>query len=228
MSTNHPARFDAESPRSREELAEGGQVSRGRPALAIYTKMLLWSFIASGVIIGALTVLMISVLHSEGDAARPFLPVVIFAGSLGAFFSALIRLYNFSELPRVLTERDFSSRTKSYLVVYSFVPGVVGGISATVLYVTFASELITGNLFPSFVCKAQHCYTFLDVIQSWSPNDPTDYSKAIVWGFIAGFAERLVPDTLRNLSHSMERSEAETLSKRRVDHISSTTTGHSN
>jgi len=221
MTTAHSARSEHTSPQIQEKPAGSGGTSSGRPALAIYTKMLTWSFIASAIIIGTLSILTVWIMYySKGNDARPFLPVIILAGSLGALFSALIRFYNFTDLPRILLEGEASTRTKQYLVVYSFVPGVVGAISATVLYVIFASELITGHLFPSFVCKDAHCYTFLEVLQSWSPNDPTDYSKAIVWAFVAGFAERLVPDTLRNLSRSMERSEAKSLSDRQVQSTS--------
>jgi len=34
----------------------------------------------------------------------------------------------------------------------------------------------------------------------WSPKDAATNAKAIVWGLIAGFSERFVPDILNRLS----------------------------
>ncbi len=39
----------------------------------------------------------------------------------------------------------------------------------------------------------------MKLADNWSPAKATDYSKALLWGFIAGFAERLVPDVLGKL-----------------------------
>ena len=32
------------------------------------------------------------------------------------------------------------------------------------------------------------------------PSSPEDYGKALVWSFIAGFSERLVPDVLQRVA----------------------------
>ena len=39
-------------------------------------------------------------------------------------------------------------------------------------------------------------------MKAWGPDAAQDYAKVLVWGFVAGFAERFVPDTLQRLVQS--------------------------
>ena len=79
--------------------------------------------------------------------------ILIFAGALGAFFSSLMRLYDFADLPKALVEPGLGQLPSGYLIIYSLVPSVIGAIAATVLYITFAAGLLEGALFPRFACK---------------------------------------------------------------------------
>jgi hypothetical protein len=137
--------------------------------------------------------------------------VVILAGCLGAFFSALTRLYNYEDLPKALVMRELQVLPRGHLLIYSLVPAVVGAISAAVFYVIFAGELIQGDLFPRFKCDLgdQKCNLFRTLMNNWHPSDAKDYAKILVWAFIAGFAERLVPSTLESLSagHGLRKEE---------------------
>jgi hypothetical protein len=191
------------------------QISRRR-ILAVYKQMLVSLFIATLVVIGVLIAFVFPFFISyyikgQLDAHDPpLLLIVVLAGALGAFFSVLMRLYNFEDLPKALVSPDLDGLPPAYLVIYSLVPAVVGAIAATVLYMLFASGLIKGDLFPAFVCKkgANACTTFGMLIGEWGPDQATDYAKSIVWGFIAGFAERLVPDTLESLSRSAQKDNS--------------------
>ena len=67
-------------------------------------------------------------------------------GALGAFFSALTRLYSFDALPRVLKDPKVPLPGLQ-LLMYSLIPAVIGAIAALVLYLTFAGNLISGHFF---------------------------------------------------------------------------------
>jgi hypothetical protein len=190
-----------------------------RRILAIYKQMLLSLFIATLIVSAILAILLFPFYHSyintpAGSDTPPVSPslltVVQLAGALGAFFSALIRLYNFQDLPKALVAHELEGLPQLHLLIYSLVPAVIGAIAATVIHMLFASEILQGDLFPKFVCQLDQnkCISFGSLIGSWGPATAPAYAKDIVWGFVAGFAERLVPDTLQTLSRSAQKEKS--------------------
>ena len=156
-------------------------------------------------------------VFSPGRGDPPLMIIVIFAGALGAFFSSLLRLYDFADLPKALVEPGLGRLPGGYVIIYSMVPPVVGAIAATVLYITFAAGLLEGALFPKFACKLMDekgvplvpdaCRTFGTTISDFGPTNAIDYAKALIWAFIAGFAERLVPDALQTFAAKVENAD---------------------
>jgi len=185
-----------------------------RRVLAVYKQMLLSLFVATLIVIAALVILLlpffISYVKGQKVDDPSLLIVVQLGGALGAFFSALIRLYNFQDLPKALVARELEGLPRLHLLVYSLVPAIVGAIAATVIHMLFASGLLQGYLFPVFKCGKGEtlCTTFGSLIGDWGPSQAKDYAKDIVWGFVAGFAERLVPDTLQSLSRSAQKESS--------------------
>jgi len=45
---------------------------------------------------------------------------------------------------------------------------------------------------------------FYNFVYNWAPATPSDYAKAIVWGFIAGFSEKFVPDLLEHFASAKQ------------------------
>ncbi len=187
------------------DAARTGKLSQRR-ILVIYKQMLVTLFFTTLLVIIVLGALIL--YFSLREQNNPFLMlIVVLAGSLGAFFSVLMRLYNFQDLPKAVVSEDLRGLPTTHLIIYSLVPAVVGAIAAAVLYMLFASGLLQGDLFPYFVCKVgeDECTSFDLLVNEWGPEQASDYAKIIVWGLIAGFAERLVPDTLQSLSKSAQK-----------------------
>jgi len=115
-----------------------------------------------------------------------WLVLVPLVGALGGLISSQRRV---QDIPRV--GESLTDMTNLHFFVPNLtVSGLSGAIFAAILCVLFASQLVKGNLFPSV---------------NLSPLDPSvhmsseDQAKLLIWCFIAGFAERFVPDTLDRL-----------------------------
>lgn len=116
--------------------------------------------------------------------------IVMFFGCLGAYVSIQRRLQNTSDggdpVLGILAIHEFNS-------VLHF-PLIAGGVFAVVLYFLLAAKLMEGTLFP--------------VLTTGAPTDMVSWAKLFIWSFIAGFAERLVPDTLDRLVNQAQRAAA--------------------
>ena len=135
--------------------------------------------------------------------------LVTLAGMLGAFFSALARLYNVDHLSVAIISDTASKLRGWHLFMYSLTPPIIGAIASVVLYIAFLGGLVAGGLFPEMGCKAANgCKQLAEVLNDYSPKEAQDYGKALIWAFIAGFSERLVPDTLQALVAKTEKDRA--------------------
>src|SRR6185369_3495973 len=181
--------------------------------LNVYRQMLSSLFLATLLLIIMLTgVLLVfdgTYFFHNGDGVKEpsiFLFVTL-SGALGAFFSALMRLYKFEDLPKALMDGTLKSLGNRYLIMYSLVPPLVGAIGATVLYVGFAAGLFQGDLFPKFACTpiGKICAGFGSLIEHFGPASAQDDAKALVWGFLAGFSERFLPDALGGIAKSEKK-----------------------
>jgi hypothetical protein len=115
--------------------------------------------------------------------------VVVFAGTIGALISVLRRIQRMTldgnpDTNLVELEQNSSSIDLSPLL---------GAVFALLLLFMFMSGLLSGTLFPEL--PKGHSNIFLGCV----PSECAQLAKLIVWSFIAGFAEKFVPDALDKL-----------------------------
>jgi hypothetical protein len=176
--------------------------------LSAYKRMLSYQFYGA---ISLVALLVVGLLSSYVIAKwePPLLILVMLAGTLGAFFSALTRLYNVDQLSIALISPTVSELEGRYLLMYSLVPPIIGAIASVVLYIAFVGGIIGGGIFPELACKPDtaSCESLIDVMRNYGPKSAQDYGKVLIWGFIAGFSERLVPDMLQTLVTKSEKDD---------------------
>jgi hypothetical protein len=118
-----------------------------------------------------------------------WLVIVPLVGALGGLISSQRRVQSIpsvGESPTDMTNLHFFGSSLT-------VSAMSGAIFAAVLCMLFASGLLKGDLFPT---------VDLSVHTSYDPSvhmNSGDVGKLLIWCFIAGFAERFVPDTLDRL-----------------------------
>lgn len=176
--------------------------------LAAYKLMLTFQFIGALVLLAILAVGLLFSYFIE-QVRPPILVLVTLSGMLGAFFSALTRLYNVDGLSMALITPTVRKLEAYYLLMYSLVPPIVGGVAAVVLYVAFIGDFFGGGgLFPEMGCKGtgKTCTQLIEVLNNYGPVEAKDYGKVLIWAFVAGFSERFVPDTLQSLVAKSQKS----------------------
>lgn len=124
----------------------------------------------------------------------PIAPMVILTGILGACFSVLQRVQrSAADDPLVALLNLRNARTHIFLSIIS------GAIASLVIFAIFTGRMISGSLFPNIVGMSVPAGTMLplvDFLGGTGPETVADYGKLLVWAFVAGFAERFVPDVL--------------------------------
>jgi len=182
---------------------------RSEDEFAVHRQMVVWLFIATATLSLTLGITLGMRLYLQKGAS--LLITVLAAGALGGFVSSLRRLYLFGS---IFPSPDFSRWLKKanlYVAIYSSIPPLIGAIAAVVLYLMFASTMLSGPLFPDFACRESAdgaCDSFQEFIRDWRPKTATDQAKSIVWGFVAGFSERFVPNIIHRAATENAREGA--------------------
>lgn len=122
---------------------------------------------------------------------------VAIAGLFGGFVSVQQRLQSGGYVDPFFKRIEMSSGWASVVLIAP----LMGSIFAIVLFEIFMSGAISGEAFPHFVPDHLSDSTFRGFMEGGMPSSAQEWAKLGVWGFVAGFAERLVPDTLTRLSN---------------------------
>lgn len=159
--------------------------------------------------------------------------MVIFAGMSGAFLSILQRLLNTDNAANPVAKLSMLSDNWSSI----FLTPLTGAIFAVILYLFFAAHLITGSVFPELILPPKSPsievtggilapdtpadpnkpeqkiidqappVQFVDFLNMTGPKSGVDYALLLLWSFIAGFAERFVPDNLMRLVRQQSKTD---------------------
>jgi hypothetical protein len=145
----------------------------------------------------------------KDDASRSFLAMaasVLYCGTIGGFVSSQRRMQN------IPTDTDplisvFGLDNAGY---YLWLSPLLGAIFAAVLTMLFIGGILKGTVFPGFfIPKLDSGLSFMGFEQHTLPLDGGDYAKLFIWCFLAGFAERLVPDSLDRLTSKLASDKAD-------------------
>jgi hypothetical protein len=159
--------------------------------------------VASVILVGLAVIAAVFSLTVFG-ISQPYsasLPTAIFAGAMGGLLSLQQRYQSAS--------RDGDPIDSISQLMHNwpkvFLPAINGAIFAFVLYMLVRAGLLAGDVFPKFSSEDnKNGLVLLDFLRQGRPEAASDYAKLIVWSFIAGFAERFVPDTLSRFINKRE------------------------
>ncbi len=148
-------------------------------------------------------------IQSNGDNS-PMVYVMI-AGSIGGMISAVRRLQGAASTEaNALTYIDLRHDWGSILLA-----PVYGVTFSLVLLLFFTSGFLKGDLFPTIATMTREVAEEADTVSmvmsnffvNTYPVTGADCAKLIVWSFIAGFAEKFVPDALDRLVIRSKKAE---------------------
>jgi hypothetical protein len=126
----------------------------------------------------------------------PYETLIFVAGTVGGVVNSFRRIQG---LTRAKVQQP-SAMTARLVTIQIYVSPFVGGIFAFVLYLIFMSGFVQGSLFPVFASGQESYKTFRDFAALSVPATNADVAKAIVWAFMAGFSEGLVPNFISKLA----------------------------
>jgi hypothetical protein len=117
---------------------------------------------------------------------------VAFSGLIGALISAQQRLQS-SQTNTVVRVMLLESGGLSTLL-----SPITGAVFALIMYMLFIGGLVNGDLFPKI--DAPSGGNWMTLLLTAAPAGGANLAKLVIWSFIAGFSERLVPDTVDRLA----------------------------
>jgi len=95
-------------------------------------------------------------------------------------------------------ENEPCGASYGWITAYILWKGAVSSVFAFALYLMAIGGLIGGDLFPKFVSTAAQGTTWnmQQFVTSVDPESYKDVAKILVWSFIAGYSEKLVPNLI--------------------------------
>lgn len=151
--------------------------------------------------------LMLGMFMMYKDSTDMKLIVVIFlAGALGGITNTYLRL---KDVPSVTPVWDKLSTANLVAIMQVWTTPLIAGLFGVLLYAIFASGLIKGGLFPEFNAKTPEYSNLANMFSNFTPKEQADAVKTIVWGYVAGFSERMIPNILDRMAQEVNSKNNE-------------------
>jgi len=137
-------------------------------------------------------VLALSLWIPNGEVEFPLTLAIFITGAGGGVISTYFRLKNVAP-----TEVE----TNAILQIY--ITPIIAGLLGWICYAFFITEMLSGPLFPEFINK-DYKYQGLSSVFEIQPKHTLDAAKALLWAFVAGFSEKMIPNILDKLASQAE------------------------
>jgi hypothetical protein len=137
---------------------------------------------------------------------QPSNVAVLFAvGALGGVVATYLRIREMPPEPLFPVDRA----TQALAVMQVYVSAFVAGVFGVIVYVFMFSGILKGDLFPKLTGVDVSGQNFLDFLYAddAQPLHRVDIAKALVWAFVAGFSERLVPNIIDTVVQKAKAAE---------------------
>lgn len=139
---------------------------------------------------------------SAGDAAVapaprpsviPLTLAIFLTGAGGGVISTYFRLKDVAP-----------TQIEPHEILQIYISPVIAGLLGWICYAFFLTQMLQGPLFPKFVELDKVRYENLTSVFLIVPQSPLDAAKALLWAFVAGFSEKLIPNILDQLGQRVE------------------------
>ncbi|MEY4749279.1 MAG: hypothetical protein RIQ60_1493 [Pseudomonadota bacterium] len=126
------------------------------------------------------------------DLHMPLTFAVFLTGAGGGVISTYFRLKDVA--PTVVS---------GSAILQIYISPLISGLLGWICYAFFLTEMLRGPLFPEFTGQKEP-YTALGSVFKIVPISTLDAAKALLWAFVAGFSEKLIPNILDKLASSAQ------------------------
>ncbi len=155
------------------------------------------------VVIFTLSLLNAYLVRSIEGSSISLIILIFIAGATGGIINTYIRLKDVS----LETQKKLDKTSNILAIIQIYVSPLVAGLFAFVFYVLCISGLIGGELFPKFTGLEDKFISVADIFDNVAPAERLDAIKALMWGFITGFFEKLVPNILDRIKKDLETNQ---------------------
>ncbi len=133
----------------------------------------------------------------------PFVLAIFLAGTLGGVTNNYIRL---KAIPA--DQAIFPNTTTNQLaIIQVYVSPIIAGVFGCILYYIFVSGILRGALFPEFTGVEENFQSVSEIFNTIDPKTNQDSVKAIVWSFVAGFSEKMVPNIIDKIAEDTKKQD---------------------